>query len=122
MFRLRNPANGAANDNPREGRYYVQAYYAGLRPAGVVLAKINYDWKELARTEPPLVPGQWYRLRIEAAADTYRVYLGDATAPAITFTDTLPYPFIAGKVGLRGENAQGYFGNFKVSPLTPPIK
>ncbi|MGA2540080.1 MAG: family 43 glycosylhydrolase [Verrucomicrobiota bacterium] len=117
MFRLKNPSNGAANDNPKMGTHYFQGYYAGISPTGIVLARINYDWKELARAGPALAAGQSYRLRIDVLGSTYTVYLNDSTTPAITYTDNLPYPFIAGKVGLRNESARGYFDNFKVTAL-----
>jgi len=112
IFRVKNPANGLADNDPRLGTDFYQGYYAGIQAGGIQLGKQNYDWQGLAFNERSLTPGQWYRLRVVANGGHIKVYLGDMENPVIDYFDKKP--FISGKAGLRVFNAQVSFDNFQI--------
>ncbi len=111
VLRVKNPANGGANNNSKLGTDFYQGYYVGLQATGIQLGKQNYDWKELQFHAQNLNPGQLYNLRAEIENSRIKVYLNDILV--INYFDTKP--IIAGKVGLRAFDTDINFDNFNLS-------
>ncbi|WP_069387157.1 family 43 glycosylhydrolase [Cellulosimicrobium cellulans] len=82
------------------GQDAYRGYYAGVRPSGqVVLGKVDdRGWSTLGTAPADAGLGESTQLRVVAVGPNLRVYVGDATAPAISVTDGT---FASGKHGLR---------------------
>lgn len=112
IFRVKNPANGLADNDPRLGTDFYQGYYAGIQPTGIQLGRQNYNWKELGFKSQALNAGQWYKLRVVLKGANIKIYLNDMNVPAIDYFDTKP--FLAGKAGLRAFNTTVSIDNFNL--------
>jgi xylan 1,4-beta-xylosidase len=113
IFRVKNPANGGADNDSRLGTDFYQGYFAGIHTGGVQLGKQNYNWQDLGFKPQSLNPGQWYKLRAVVNGASIKIFLNDMTVPLIDYFDT--NPFISGKAGLRVFNAQAAFDNFQIT-------
>ena len=114
IFRVNNPSNGGAGNDPSTGSDFLQGYFFGLNSTGVLLGKQNYNWTQLASANMPIVLGTTYHIKVEAEGNTFKCYVDDMLHPVITYTDTLP--FISGRVGLRTHNSIAQFDNFVLTP------
>jgi xylan 1,4-beta-xylosidase len=113
MVRVKNPANGGANNDSQLGIDFYQGYFVGIQTGGVQLGKQNYDWKELNFKNQSLTAGIWYKLRAVVKGASIKIYLNDMTTPVIDYFDT--DPILSGKAGLRVFNTQANFDNFNIS-------
>ncbi|MGE5614252.1 MAG: family 43 glycosylhydrolase [Bacillota bacterium] len=115
VFRVTNPAEGGEGWDRMLGTNFYQGYFAGLTSKGVVLAKQNYNWKELSSAEVRYDPGRLYHLKVEAKGDNINVFVDDMNKAVINYTDK--DPFTHGKAGIRTEGAIAFFGNFTVKAI-----
>jgi len=113
IFRVTNPANGGADDNPGVGTDFLQGYYVGIYNTSVSLGKQNYSWTNLVSTPGTYLLNTSYHIKIVTSGANIKVYVTDMTTPKIDYTD--PNPFITGKVGLRSCNVHAHFDNFTVT-------
>jgi xylan 1,4-beta-xylosidase len=119
IFRTRNPANGAANNNPQAGTDFQQGYYAGLGTGGVTLGRQNYNWTALGNNSQALTAGQWYHLRAVVQGARIKIYRDNLSTPIIDLIDN--QPLISGKAGLRVFNANTAFDNFLLGPVASAL-
>ena len=106
------PTNGRAEDQVR--RNHSTQYFAFP----------GYDFDRLRREAPgqyesyaDMVPGEWTHLRIEVSGATARLFVGDASQPALIVRDLKRGPDSHGTVGLFvGNNTDGHFRNLSVRP------
>jgi hypothetical protein len=64
-----------------------------------------------------LVPGEWTHLKIEVAGAVARLYVGDATQPALIVSDLKRGADTHGAVGLFvGNGTDGHFRNLTIRP------
>ena len=109
------PTNGRADDQVRRNRSTQYFAYPG------------YDFDRLRREAPgryesyvDLVPGEWTRLKIEVAGAAARLYVGDATQPALIVSDLKRGADAHGTIGLFvGVGTDGHFRNLSVRPARP---
>ncbi|WP_127490520.1 family 43 glycosylhydrolase [Paenibacillus glycanilyticus] len=113
LVRVNNPSNGTVLVNNPD---YVQGYYAFIKPDGVYLGKMNYNYAGVASSSVSLAAGAWHHMKVVASGTTIKVYVNDMATPKITYTDNSGNPFTHGKVGLRTMNNHTRFDNFKVNP------
>ena len=112
IFRVTNPALGDNGTSAQAGTDFLQAYFVGLTPNGVVLGKQNYNWTELARkTGESHSVNRKYILKVEVKGNNIKAYVDDVLM--IDYSDTRP--FICGKVGLRACESRVRFDNFNVT-------
>lgn len=119
MVRVQNPAQGGPGDDPGLGTDFYQGYFIGLSPTQLVLGKQNYDWAALASAPGTFPVDTWHHLRVVVSGNRLEVYVGNATAPSIDYTDN-DRPFISGKVGLRSQHAHAYFDNLEITGEATP--
>jgi GH43 family beta-xylosidase len=117
IFRVNNPALGGAGNDPALGTDYLQGYFVTLGSNGVTLGKHNYSWTALA-TSPGSMNISYalnatYHLKVAALGANIKVYVGDAEAPVIDYTDD--NSFMSGKVGFRAHSCHVRFDNFSVA-------
>ena len=111
IVRGTNPANGKENsgkDRLDLGTNYLQGYCVSLTENGVVLSKINYNFKSLKTYKFTPELGKEYNLKVVADGATLTVYLDGAEIIRYTDSD----PFICGGVGIRGVDSVGTVDNF----------
>jgi len=113
IFRVNNPANGGANDNPSAGTDFLQGYFVGLNKTSVILGKQNYGWKQLKSLAGTYSLNTAYHIKIVTSGANIKVYVTDMTTPKIDYTD--PNPIISGKVGFRSNNVHVHFDNLTVT-------
>jgi len=113
IFRVNNPANGGANDNPSAGTDFLQGYFVGLTKTSVILGKQNYGWKQLKSLAGTYSLNTAYHIKIVTSGANIKVYVTDMTIPKIDYTD--PNPIISGKVGFRSNNVHVHFDNLTVT-------
>ncbi|MGI8906238.1 MAG: family 16 glycoside hydrolase [Candidatus Sumerlaeaceae bacterium] len=80
----------------------------------ISLGRHRNDYRELVRVPAALVPGRWYRLRVELEGSTIRVFLDNAPYPTVEYTD-ISAPIASGKVGLRTWHSNVSFRNLRIS-------
>lgn len=106
------PTNGRAEDQVRRNHATQYFSYPG------------WDFDRLRREAPAeyeayadLVPDEWIHLRIEVAAATARLYVGDATQPTLIVNDLKRGADARGSIGLFVDNGtSGHFRNLTVRP------
>jgi xylan 1,4-beta-xylosidase len=113
IFRVNNPANGGAGDDPVLGTDFYQGYFVGLTSNSVILGKQNYNWAQLASGTGTYSVNTKYTIKIVTSGSNIKVYVTDMNTPKIDYTD--PNPFINGKVGFRSFNSHVHFDNFNVT-------
>ena len=112
-FYLR-PTNGRADDQLRRNH---STQYTSFP---------DYPWHRLRKENPgvyesytDLVPGEWTRIRIEVAGTRARLYVNDATQPALIVND-LKLGAGKGKVALWvGDGTEAYFSKVTIRPAAP---
>ncbi|MDO4587429.1 MAG: family 43 glycosylhydrolase [Planctomycetia bacterium] len=114
VFRVQNPSNGGPGNNSVQGIDFIQGYFLGLKPDGIVLGKHNYNWTPLAHQYFPVEPNRPYHLRVELIESNIKVYVDHKLL--IQYFDSRP--FIQGKAGFRSVNSSVLFDNLKIEPLT----
>ena len=109
IFRVTEPANGFAGNNPALGIDFYKGYFVSLTPTSVILGKQQYNWKLLKEESGSFQQNQQYNLKVSVKDNNIKVFVDGQLK--IDYND--PTPFICGKVGLRGF-ATVLFDNFKV--------
>jgi hypothetical protein len=116
IFRVTRPSMG---DNAFNG------YYTGITPSNqeIVLGKCNADensWTPIAHANIPVATGAAIHFHIVAEGTSIRVFINNASAPAITASDNT---FTHGAIGVRRyattETTPAAFTNLSVSSTTP---
>jgi hypothetical protein len=120
IFRVNNPAQGGANNNPALGTNFLQGYFVGLGSSSVILGKHNYSWTSLKTATGSYSLNKTYHIKVVTSGANIKVYVDDMTIPKIDYTDS--DPLISGKVGFRSCNAHAHFDNFKVSTTHDLVK
>ncbi len=108
------PTNGRADDQLR--RNHSTQY----------IAHPGYPWFRLRQETPgvyesyvDLVPGEWTRVRIKVSGTTARLYVNDASQPALIIND-LKRADAAGGFGLwAGPGSATYFSNVSIAIDNP---
>ncbi|MDR1023166.1 MAG: family 43 glycosylhydrolase, partial [Prevotellaceae bacterium] len=113
IFRVSNPALGGAGNDPALGTDYLQGYFVTLGSNSVTLGKHNYSWTTLATSSGSYSLNAPYHIKVVASGANIKVYVGDAEAPVIDYTDD--NPFMSGKVGFRVHSSHARFDNFSVA-------
>jgi len=113
IFRVNNPAQGGANDNPGLGTDFLEGYFFGLGNTSITLGKHNYGWATLKTVAGNYLINTAYHVKIVASGANMKIYVTDMTTPKIDYTD--PNPIISGKVGFRSCNVHAHFDNFTVT-------
>lgn len=113
IFRVNNPANGGANNNPALGTNFFQGYFVGLDSSLITLGKYNYNRISLQSAGGVYSLNTTYHLKIMVSGANIKVYVDDMMIPKLDYTDN--DPFISGKIGFRSCNAHVHYDNFKVS-------
>lgn len=116
IFRINNPANGGADDDPVQGNIFLQGYSIRFSPSNVILEKHNYDKRILATSPGSFTTDTWYNLKVVLMDANIRVYVDDMLNPAINYTDK--DPFINGMAGYRCLDADAQFDNFRITSDT----
>jgi Glycosyl hydrolases family 2, sugar binding domain/Glycosyl hydrolases family 2/Glycosyl hydrolases family 2, TIM barrel domain len=110
---------GAIRMKNREDRY-VFGLRGGVEPE-LSFARYAADGKSrnlgFASLDFQPKPGEWYRLRVEAAGRHFQIYLNDETLPRINITDD-QNGWDDGGVALGGGWLPTEFSDFKLAPLT----
>jgi hypothetical protein len=104
------PTNGRAEDQLRRNHSTQYFAYPG------------YDFARLRRDAPgqyesyvDLIPGEWTHVRIEVQDKTAKLFVGDASQPALIVNDLKHGPDAHGSVGLYVDNGtDGHFRNLRV--------
>lgn len=112
IFRVHNPANGGAGNDPALGTDFLQGYFVGLNSNAIILGKHNYNWTLLKSVVGTYSLNKYYHLKIIVQNNTIKVYIDNSSNPALEYVDD--NPFLTGKVGLRSHNTSIYFDNFMV--------
>lgn len=89
---------------------WVQGYYVGLTSSGVVLGKMNYSYKELAKEKGQYEVNKTYHMTVTCEGATIRVYVDGTLCLEYTDSD----PFLQGMVGLRTHKCGASFDNLVV--------
>ena len=102
---------------PRTGPDTWVGYEVSLsaRNQNVMLGRHRNDFHMLKEAPAKIEPGHWHKLRVVMDRATLRIFVDDAEAPAITFTD--PEPIRAksvGQVGVRTWESDASFRNLIV--------
>lgn len=113
IFRVNNPANGGADNDPGLGTDFFQGYFVGIENSSVTLGKQNYNWTHLASATGSYSLNTTYHLKVVTEGANIKVYVDDMLNPVLEYTDT--HPFISGKVGLRSCNVHVHFDNFSLT-------
>ncbi len=95
------------------GTDWVQGYFVGLTPDGVILGKQNYGYTELARARGSFSEGKEYLLRAECVGATLRVYVDGELY--LTYTD--PDPYMQGMIGVRVHECAAAFDELCIEPV-----
>ncbi|MCX7985887.1 MAG: family 43 glycosylhydrolase [Bacteroidales bacterium] len=119
IFRVQNPANGGAGDDPVLGTDFLQGYFVGLNQNAIVLGKHNYNWTLLKSVSGSYQLNKAYHLKIIVKKNTIKVYVDNASFPVLEYTDDIP--FMTGKVGIRSHNTSVYFDNFMVQTFIDSV-
>ena len=120
LVRVTNP--GAPNfahvpvtaQDAQAGTDWVQGYFVGLTPSGVILGKQNYGYVELARARGSFSEGKEYLLRAECVGATIRVYVDGELY--LTYSD--PDPYMQGMIGVRVHECAAAFDELCIEPMT----
>ena len=104
------PATGA---DAAGGTDWLQGYFVGLTPSGVILGKQNYGYEKLAGAQGSFAVGQSYTLRAECSGATIRVFVNGELM--LEYTD--PEPFLQGMVGVRTCVCAAEFDELCIEPL-----
>jgi hypothetical protein len=108
------PTNARADDQLR--RNHTTQY----------IAHPDYPWERLRRDEPgkyeshvDLDADRWTKIRLSVAGTVARLYVNDATQPAL-IVDDLKLPPASGAIGLWvGPGSRGYFKSLKITVTRP---
>ena len=119
LVRAVNPGNPAfLHHNPtREdasvGTDWVEGYFVGLTPDGVIIGKQGYSYRALASAEGSFSANQTYRLKVVCEGARLSVYVDGALY--LEYTD--PEPYMQGMVGVRTHNCAVAFDDLTVKAV-----
>jgi hypothetical protein len=82
---------------------------------------MSYRWMPLVSRQTAMSLNRTYHVKVEISGYTFKMYVDDMNTPVITCTDTMPYPFIHGKVGLRSLGTHTHFDNIRVYADAVPV-
>ncbi len=109
ILRVQSPRVG-----PNEWRGYEVSL--GLAQGGYVrLGRHRDDWQLFRDVPTHIEPDQWMKLRVRLTGPHLEVFVGEATAPVLTVTDS-DAPLLSGRVGVRTWNSAAEFRHFTVEP------
>lgn len=114
IFRVNNPANGGAGNDPMLGTYFFQGYYAGITERSLVLYKVNYGREELAQTAMEFELNRTYRITARAQGNNLTILVDGEVC--VEYTDDTR-PFLCGAVGVRGLLCSCSFDNLELSSI-----
>lgn len=101
MFRLTEPSEGGEGDDRVLGINFFMGYCVSMEKGSIVLTKHSYDEKEMIKKEIDESKGT-HKIRIEAVADHFSVFMGESEEPVIEYRDT--NPFTHGRAGIRAKD------------------
>ena len=114
--RVTDPANGRELNQNRDD--FLRGYFAYVDQDGAHLVKHDYNSVPLADAKLSMPPeGEKVRLRVEAAGERIRVYVGDGDAPAIDYADESAGAFLNGKVALKSVDTATRFSDWRIDPI-----
>jgi hypothetical protein len=110
VFYLR-PTNGRANDQER--RNHSTQY----------ISVPGYPWEKLRKESPgkyesyaDMIPAEWIKVKIEVRNDTAKLYLNEASQPALIVNDLKQHKDHRGSIGLWvGPGTLAYFADLKLT-------
>lgn len=95
---------------------WVQGYFVGLAPDGVILGKQSYSYQGLAHADGQFRPGTTYTLKVVCNGANIRVYVDGKLY--LDFTD--PEPYMQGMIGVRTHNCAVVFDQLTVTQSSAP--
>lgn len=103
-----------STEDAEGGTDWLQGYFVGIAPDGVVLGKQNYGYRELARASGTYAVDGTYTLRVECLGATLRVFVDGELC--LEYTD--PRPFLQGMIGVRTHKCAAAFENLTIEPIS----
>lgn len=97
--------------NPGYGADELQGYFIGLNCDGVVIGRMNNNWRTLSTARKPISRNVWYHIKIEVQESSIKVYLDNMHTPLLVAKDS---SFGYGKIGVRAYECATYFDNIVV--------
>jgi hypothetical protein len=119
LVRATNPGNPAflgaqpSRNDAATATDWVQGYFVGLTPDGVVLGKQSYSYRELAKADGEFRAGKTYVLKVICTGARLQVYVDGVLY--LDYTD--PEPYMQGMVGVRTHNCALTFDALQIKPL-----
>ena len=92
---------------------WVEGYFIGLAPEGVIIGKQSYGYSQVAFAEGEFKAGTNYKLKVVCEGARILVYVDGKLY--VNFTD--PDPFMQGMVGVRTHNCSAAFDGLTVKPI-----
>ena len=96
------------------GTDWLEGYFVGLTPTGVILGKQSYGYRSLAHGDGQFNARQSYRLKVICEGARIRVFVDGKLY--LDYTD--PLPFLQGMVGVRTHDCSASFDGLTVKPVS----
>lgn len=96
------------------GTDWLEGYFVGLTPTGVILGKQSYGYRSLAHADGQFNAYESYRLKVICEGARIRVFVDGKLY--LDYTD--PLPFLQGMVGVRTHDCSASFDGLTVKPIS----